>query len=157
MPTPGDYEIERKYLLRGLPDRVAGAPVLEIEQGYIPGERITERVRRARADHGTRYYRTIKAGSGLVKLEVEEEITDELFIALWPLTRGARVAKRRYLIREADVVWEIDEFVDRADLWFAEVELQDAGQIVSIPAWLEPYVVREVTEDRAFTNRALAK
>ena len=43
---------------------------------------------------------------------------------MWPLTQGARVLKRRYLVPERDVVWEIDEFLDRSGLWLAEVELE---------------------------------
>src|SRR3954462_14664612 len=93
---PADREIERKYLLRGLPERVATAESIEIDQGYIPGDRIGERIRRARNADGLRYYRTIKAGSGIEKLEIEEETTAEFFGAVWPLTRGARVHKRRY-------------------------------------------------------------
>jgi CYTH domain-containing protein len=157
MARAPDQEIERKYLLRGLPDRVAGAPVLEIDQGYLPGKRINERIRRTRSDAGVRFYRTLKAGSGLVRLEIEEETTEAFFMAVWPLTRGARVAKRRYLVPDADVTWEIDEFVDRSGLWLAEVELRDAEQVAPVPAWLAAFVVREVTTDRAFTNHALAK
>jgi CYTH domain-containing protein len=104
-----------------------------------------------------RFYRTIKSGSGLVRLEIEEETTETFFTTVWPLTRGARVAKRRYLVPERDVTWEIDEFVDRSGLWLAEVELRDAEQVVPLPPWLEPFVVREVTTERAFTNHALAK
>ena len=55
------YEIERKYLLRGRPPRTVDAPSLEIDQGYIPGERIKERIRRASDGSGTRYYRTIRS------------------------------------------------------------------------------------------------
>src|SRR5690349_17491771 len=43
-------EIERKYLLRGLPPQTSGATALHIDQGYLPGERINERVRRTRFD-----------------------------------------------------------------------------------------------------------
>jgi len=157
MPSPTDQEIERKYLLDALPDRVRTAEVLELDQGYIPGDRINERIRRARGASGVRYFRTIKAGSGLVKLEIEDETTEAFFTAVWPLTRGARVAKRRYLVPEGDVIWEIDEFLDRQGLWLAEVELEHVDQVVEIPAWLAPVLVREVTTEPGFTNRALAK
>jgi adenylate cyclase len=152
-----DREIERKFLLRGLPARVDSADRIEIDQGYLPGERINERVRRSQSGLGVIYSRTIKAGSGLEKLEIEETTSEAFFQAVWPLTRGARVQKRRYLVPDRDVVWEIDEFLDRQGLWLAEVELVHPEQHVEIPDWLAPVVVREVTEEREYTNRALAK
>jgi adenylate cyclase len=151
-----DREIERKYLLKGLPT-VAGAPSLEIDQGYIPGVRIQERIRRARGADGVRFYRTFKTGSGVERIEIEEETTREFFDAVWPLTVGARVRKRRHLVPDRDVVWEIDEFLDREGMWLAEVELERVDQTVVIPDWLAPVLVREVTLEKGYTNRSLAK
>jgi len=150
-------EIERKYLLRRLPTRVAGAPSFEIDQGYLPGQRIYERVRRSRGAEGVRYHRTIKAGSGIVRSEIEEETTELFFLTVWPLTRGCRVRKRRYVVQEGGVAWEIDEFLDRDGLWLAEVELETVDQVVQPPEWLREVIEREVTDDPAYTNYALAR
>jgi adenylate cyclase len=153
-----DREIERKYLLTGRPARVDDANSVEIDQGYLPGARINERVRRMQDARGAMtYFRTVKAGAGLERFEVEEETTIQFFEAVWPLTRGARVRKRRYYVRDGDLTWEIDEFLDRPDLWLAEVELEHVDHAVAVPAWLAPCVVREVTLEKAFTNHALAK
>jgi len=151
------FEIERKYLLRGRPPRTVGAPSVEIDQGYIPGERIRERVRRARGANDVRYYRTIKMGAGIQRIEIEEEAPEEFFQAVWPLTVGRRVHKRRYLVDDSGLVWEIDEFLDRPSFWLAELELTHADQKVTIPEWLAPFLEREVTDDPSYTNRALAK
>jgi len=151
------FEIERKYLLRGRPPRTVGAPSVEIDQGYIPGERIRERVRRARGANDVRYYRTIKMGAGIQRIEIEEEAPEEFFQAVWPLTVGRRVHKRRYVVDDSGLVWEIDEFLDRPSLWLAELELTHADQKVTIPEWLAPFLEREVTDDPSYTNRALAK
>ena len=151
------YEIERKYLLRGRPARTVDAPSLEIDQGYIPGERIKERIRRASDASGTRYYRTIKMGSGIQRIEIEEEAAVDFFDAVWPLTVGRRVRKRRYHVEDGGVLWEVDEFLDRPSLWLAELELEHADQVVDVPAWLAPLVEREVTDDPSYTNRALAR
>jgi adenylate cyclase len=152
-----DREIERKYLLRELPNHVQSFASLEVDQGYLPGVRINERVRRARSASGVRYYRTIKAGSGIDRLEIEEETTELFFTTVWPLTRGCRVRKRRFLVPEGEVTWEIDEFLDRQGLWLAEVELERAEQVVEIPAWLRDAVDREVTNDGAYSNHSLAR
>ena len=151
-----DREIERKYLLRALPLEVRSARTLEIDQGYLPGTRINERIRRARDGSNVKYFRTIKTGQGIARFEVEEETTETFFLAVWPLTRGARVQKRRYLMPEGDVIWEIDEFLDRDGLWLAEVELRDVDQVVDIPRWLSVVMDREVTDDPSYTNHALA-
>jgi adenylate cyclase len=152
-----DREIERKFLLRALPGRVAEAPSVDVDQGYLPGTRINERIRRMRSPEGARFYRTIKMGSGIDRFELEEETSESFFTTVWPLTRGARIFKRRYFVPEAEVVWEIDEFLDRSGLWLAEVELESADQQVVIPDWLGPVVDREVTEEKEYTNHALAR
>jgi CYTH domain-containing protein len=153
-------EIERKYLLRALPHILRGAASVEIDQGWLPGERLRERVRRVRDAAGStpdeRYMRTVKLGAGVTRTEVEEPCTRELFEALWPLTRERRVRKRRYRVREGGLVWEIDDFVDRT-LVLAEVELPAADAVAELPAWLAPYVVREVTDEGDFVNANLAQ
>jgi CHAD domain-containing protein/CYTH domain-containing protein len=148
-------EIERKFLLSGRPD-LPDAPSQEIEQGYLPGGEIRERLRRVRDRGEVRHLRTIKLGQGIARTEMEEPLEEDVFAALWPLTEGARVAKRRHLVPEGDLVWEVDEFLDRG-LWMAEVELHRPDEEVSVPPWLAPFVVRDVTDEREYTNLALAR
>ena len=150
-------EVERKYLLRALPDEARRAAPREIDQGYLPGERFVERVRRVRDGDVERYLRTVKAGVGARRIEVEEPTTRELFDALWRLTEGRRVRKRRHLVPDGALTWEIDDFADR-ELVLAEVELPDGADAdaVPIPPWLAPYVVRDVTDDAEYANARLA-
>lgn len=149
-------EIERKYLLTAVPSRVAGCAVLEVEQGYLPGVLIKERIRRTTQGTTVRWYRTLKNGFGLVREEIEEETTARVFDAMWPLTEGRRVRKRRYLVPEGSLLWEVDEFLDQ-DLVLAEVELPSPEIIPPIPDWLRPVLVAEVTGDRAYANSILAR
>lgn len=151
-----DREIERKYLLSGVPDVAREHPVVEIEQGYLPGGRLRERIRRVHHDEGVDYKRTVKLGRGIERFELDEPTTSEVFDAMWPLTEGARVLKRRYEVPHDGLVWEIDEFTDR-ELYLAEVELPAADITPTIPDWLEPYVVREVTDEPGYVNVKLAK
>jgi CHAD domain-containing protein/CYTH domain-containing protein len=152
----GSVERERKYLLDGLPGHVTQEPALQIDQGWLPGDRLRERLRRVRENGLDRYYRTVKLGAGERRVELEEETTAELFQALWPHTAGCRVAKHRYRVADQGLTWEIDAFDDR-ELWLAEVELPDAQTTVSLPAWLAQHVVREVTDDPAYVNLNLAR
>lgn len=154
--TEPNIEIERKYLLSALPPLAATSPSALIDQGYIAGERIRERVRRLRDGAGERHVRTVKLGSGLARQEFEEETTREIFDALWSVTRGRRLQKRRYFVAEGPLTWEIDDFTDRS-LVLAELEIPSVEFTVRIPAWLSPYVVREVTEESGFGNYSLAR
>jgi len=149
-------EIERKYLLRRLPAEVKNAPVAEIDQGFIPGKKLVERLRRTRTGKAVKYMRTVKLGEGLVRTEVEEEAPLGLFKAMWPLTKGKRLRKRRYQLADAGHVWEIDEFVDRK-LVLAEIELSSARDEVVIPEWLARCIVREVTGEPEYLNYTLAR
>lgn len=151
---PG-VEVERKYLLRGLPDAVQGATPLEIRQGYLPGKRLVERLREVKSNGSASWYRTVKSGAGLWRLELEEETTREVFTRIWPLTAGHRVQKLRYPVRENGDTWEIDQFTDRT-LVLAEIELPSPGTKVTLPPWLEPLVIREVTGDPEYSNSRLA-
>jgi adenylate cyclase len=153
--APG-VEIERKYLLRALPDVVQEIPPLNIRQGYLPGSLLLERIREVQSSNGPAWYRTIKSGAGISRIELEDETSREVFEAMWPLTDGRRVMKRRYRIPDGDLIWEIDQFTDR-DLVLAEVELPSAEVQVEPPAWLAPHVVGEVTDDPAYTNFSLAR
>lgn len=152
-----NIEIERKFLLSGLPDMPRVSDVLEIDQGYIPGVRLLERLRRQRHRDGTvRYFRTVKVGSGVERIELEDETDKATFEHLWQLTEGRRLRKRRHLVPDGSLTWEVDEFTDRS-LHLAELEIETATTAIRIPDWLKPVVVRDVTDEREYTNRNLAR
>jgi CHAD domain-containing protein/CYTH domain-containing protein len=152
-----DREIERKYLLKRMPAiRHLPLRIQELDQGYLPGDRLAERIRRVREGGEVRYYRTVKLGRGISRIEVEEETTERIFRKMWPLTRGKRVRKRRYKVDDGGFTWEIDRFRDRR-LVLAEVELPSEDVDPPIPPWLRREMVREVTDEADFVNINLAK
>lgn len=152
-----NVEIERKYLLRALPRMPRAAAVLDIDQGYLPGEKLVERLRREQSHEGVvRYYRTVKVGSGVERIELEDETDQRTFEHLWVLTGGRRLRKRRHVVPNGDDMWEIDEFLDRP-LVLAELEIPRADADIVVPDWLEPVLVREVTDEKQYTNRSLAR
>jgi CYTH domain-containing protein len=150
-----DREIERKYLLTGLPGLPDAEAPLEIEQGYLPGDKVMERVRHVTSPDGEQFVRTVKQGSGLARLEVEEELSRAAFDLMWPLTEGRRLRKRRYRVSDGALTWEVDEFLDRK-LVLAEVELASSAPPITLPDWLQPFVSRDVTEDESYSNFRLA-
>ncbi len=159
-------ETERKYLLGQLPPFLAkGEPVpgngievgsKELRQGYLPGEKLRERLREVRKGERVTYLRTIKGGSGVQRIEVEEEASAEVFEQMWPLTEGCRVHKRRYSVPDGALVWVVDEFLDR-ELVLAEVELPSPDVLPPIPTWMAPHLVRDVTGESAYVNLNLAR
>ena len=100
--------------------------------------------------------RTLKFCAGIERVELEDEMTWELFEALWPLTEGRRVRKRRYRVPGESGTWAVYVFSDR-DLVLAEIELPTTTTALSIPDWMRPVVDREVTDDPSYTNERLAQ
>ncbi len=149
-------EIERKYLLTRVPPAAAAVPPTLIEQGWLPGNALRERLRRSTHPDGTvTCWRNVKLGPAQARVEIDEGTSRELFDAMWPLTAAARVRKQRHVVRDAAYAWEIDVFLDR-DLVLAEVELSGLDDRPSLPDWLAPYVVRDVTGEPAYFNAVLA-
>jgi CYTH domain-containing protein len=76
---------------------------------------------------------------------------------MWRLTKDRRLHKRRYSIRESDdLVWEVDEFLDR-ELVLAEIELPTVNTSFELPPWLQDVLDREVTDDAAYSNARLSQ
>ena len=150
---PSSDRLARRFLLKGVPARLKGERGTLIEQGWLPGDDIEERLQRVRTARDVRYYRRVKSRSGRLG-ELEERISRRAFQRIWPLTEGRRVRKRRYAIASGDRVWEIDVFLDR-ELVLAEVRPPDRD--VDIPEWLAPYVRREFSGEEVFDSRRFAR
>jgi CHAD domain-containing protein/CYTH domain-containing protein len=148
--------IERRFLLRRLPATAQALALQEIEQGWLPGTRVVERIRPLRRTDIPITYRTRKWTTGSAATSSDAEVDERLFEEIWPLTAGRRVAKRRHVVPDYGLQWKIDEFLDR-DLVIADVAVSDRGTPVVLPEWLQPYIVREVTGEGAYTSRALAR
>jgi CHAD domain-containing protein/CYTH domain-containing protein len=154
-PAGGDKEVERRYLLSGVPPAAAAAPAWDVALGLLPGERIRERVWRVRGPDGEHFYRSVRQGSGRRRTQAEEEVARDVFEALWPLTEGRRLAKSRHRLVDGEIAWEIDAFADRP-MVLARVRLPAFASEVPPPPWLRPFLVREVTSDPAYRSGALA-
>src|SRR4029450_3411876 len=97
---------------------------VDLAQGSVPGSQLHERIRRVSISHGSgrkevHFYRTVKLGEGVTRTEIEEETTEAIFLAMWPLTHRRRLRKRRFEVAVDGRMWEIDEFKNR-DLVLAE-------------------------------------
>lgn len=151
--TKMNREIERKFLVRKLPEHLAGFPHAEISQGYlaIAGGGVQVRLRKNGATHSLTY----KRGIGNVREEREAELTPTQFDALWPATEGKRLVKTRYDIPLGNLVVEIDVYGGRHEgLVVGEVEFGDEESAKNFqpPDWLG----EDVTGDPRYSNQLLA-
>jgi CYTH domain-containing protein len=146
-------EIERKFLVRKLPDDLTSYPFADIAQGYLVSLNDGLQVRLRKSDG--KYSLTYKRGIGNVREEREIELAAEQFDALWPATEGKRLVKTRYEIPFGDRVIEIDVYHERHEgLVVAEVEFddEDAAKNFRPPPWLGD----DVTGDPRYSNQLLA-
>ena len=143
-------EIERRFLVDAGPaDLPAGTP---LRQGYVAldGD-VSVRVR----DAGGRRTLTVKGGTGRERVEVEQEIAEDAFEALWALSEGRRVTKARSVLPQGDLRIEVDVFEETlAGLVIAEVEFPSpaAADAFEPPSWFG----EEVTGRPEWSNPWLA-
>lgn len=145
-------EIERKWLVDKLPD-LLNVKSYEIIQGYISISDNGDEVRLRKK--GDLYFQTVKSRGGLVRSEVEIELTKEQFDLLWPTTEGRRIVKTRYAIAYNSLIIELDSYKENLEgLKVVEVEFNTIkeAKVFNVPTWFGI----EVTEDEAYKNKNLA-
>jgi adenylate cyclase len=144
-------EIERKWLVDlPVPDEVLAVEPERIEQGYLVIGTDGSEVRLRRKSG--RPVMTVKSAGTLSRQEIEVDVSEEQYSALWPATEGRRVIKRRHRLDD-DVEVDIYEG-DLEGLAVAELEFdgEHAAAVFTAPDWFGA----EVTEDRAYKNQQLA-
>ena len=145
-------EIERKFLVNGNRWRTLGTGIVYC-QGYISTTNgATVRVRIV----GERGYLTIKGltvGTSRPEFEYPIPIEDAQEM-LNTLCDRPLIEKIRFTIEQADLIWEVDEFLgENQGLIIAEVELTDENQVIELPDWIGV----EVSNDTRYFNANLAK
>ncbi|SMF01413.1 CYTH domain-containing protein [Alteromonadaceae bacterium Bs31] len=147
-------EIERKYLIKELPfEEMQKAKPRRIIQGYLFLEDNRElRIRK----FGQQFFLTQKIGSGLVRDETEEEISEHIFNMMWPFTKGKRLEKLRFTLTLNGHVCEIDVYSGKlANLMVLEVEFSSEEAANNFVA--PKFCLKEITEDKRFKNATLAQ
>jgi adenylate cyclase len=146
-------EIERKFLLKQLPDQLKRWRHYIIDQGYLATEPAGRQVRLRKK--GKTASLTFKVGRGAHREEREIRLSRKQFAELWPGTAGRRLRKVRYDIPWKNLLIEIDVYRGRhAGLVVAEVEFPNrmACRRFNPPAWFG----REVTGEKRYSNVRLA-
>ena len=143
-------EIERKYLIRELPERLEQYPCRQIEQGYLNTDPV---VRIRRTDE--QYTLTYKGKGFMVREEYNLPLNRNAFLHLREKIDGILIKKRRYLIPFETYTIELDVFEgELAPLLLAEVEFEteDEANAFVPPSWFG----EDVTFSSAYHNSTLS-
>ena len=146
-------EIERKFLVKELPERLKQARRCVIAQGYLAAEAGGRHVRLR--EKGKKASLTFKVGRGAHREEREITLNAKQFAMLWPATVGRRLYKLRYEMPWKNFLIEIDIYRRKhKGLVVAEVEFPNrtACRKFKAPAWFG----REVTGNKRYSNVRLA-
>jgi len=150
---PNSREIERKFLVKWLPDKIKRSRRYLIAQGYLATEPGGRHVRLRKK--GKTASPTFKVGRGAHREEREIKLSPKQFAALWPATVGRRLYKLRYEMPWKNFLIEIDIYRRKhKGLVVTEVEFPDrtACRKFKAPAWFG----REVTGNKRYSNVRLA-
>lgn len=144
-------EIERKYLIRRLPENLSQYQCKKIAQGYICTNPVV-RIRKSDDE----YYLTYKGKGLMAREEYNLPLTQEGYEHMLPKIDGRLIEKSRYLIPlDGKLTAELDIFEgDLAPLIIVEVEFDSLDEANSFipPEWFG----EDVTESRKYHNSNLA-
>lgn len=152
-------EIEKKFLVKKVPDNLESYDVYQLEQGYLCSYP-TVRIRKCNEDYFLTYKSkgTSRKGSKdiIVNNEVELELNENSYETLKSKIDGNLVIKDRYVIPlQDDLVAEMDIFRGHLEgLKMVEVEFDNEDQAINFqpPEWFG----NDVSDDYRFRNVNLA-
>ena len=146
-------EIERKFLIKNIPESLEQYEHHTLEQGYL----CTEPVVRVRKSDDS-YYLTYKGKGLLAREEYNLPLNKEAYDHLVSKADGNIIRKTRYLIplADTDLTVELDVFdAPFAPLIMAEVEFPSLEQANTFtpPNWFS----EEVTNNRKYHNSNMSR
>lgn len=144
-------EIERKFLIKKLPEDLNSYPVRHLEQGYL----CTAPVVRIRRDND-KYELTYKGKGCMVREEHNLPLTKEAYEHLREKIDGRLIVKKRYMIPLEKYTIELDVFEgDLAPLTLAEVEFssEEEAKAFTPPDWF----AEDVTFSKLYHNSFLSQ
>jgi len=156
-------EIERKFLLKSMPD-IPPAEIVKIDQFYLKNDIGTwERARSWDSNtKGKCWIHTVKKSvSKGVNLEDERFLTEKEFKefkskCLLSTTESRFISKERWIYPDGNLYWEVDIFNSGHHLIVAEIEIPTKNYKVNIPKFIDDKLLLEVTGLKQFSNRNLS-
>lgn len=146
-------EIERKFLIKKLPENLKEYPFHIIEQAYLCTDPVV-RVRR----EDDKYYMTYKGKGLLAREEANLPLNQSAYEHLKEKADGNIISKTRYLIPDSDGIHTIElDVFDKpfAPLVLAEVEFEsiEAADAYQMPDWFR----EDVTDQPVYHNSNMSK
>ncbi len=145
-------EIERKFLVKELPEHLEKYEAKQIEQAYLCTNPVV-RIRKKNED----YILTYKSSGMMERIEEEMPLTKEGYEHLREKADGNIITKTRYLIpQENGLVIELDRFLGIfSGFLMAEVEFETVEQAKAYepPKWF----VKDVTYDKNCHNSCMSQ
>ncbi len=158
-------EIERKFLLKAMPDKKP-SEIVEIDQWYWKNNKgIWERARSWNSStEGLSWIHTVKKTlSKGVSLEDEKLMTKEEFNQFVERCKLYRkdsrfISKERWVYPNYDneLYWEVDKFNNGHHLIIAEIEIPKKSFKIVMPNFIKDKFLLEVTGIKKFSNRNLS-
>ncbi len=153
-----DVEIEKKWLIKqeDIPYNLSNAEIFEIEQTYI---NFSPEIRVRRINGGQEYTFAVKTNmtsDGMIRNEMEENITEEEYNNLVKKKEGNTIHKTRYQFLDGNYLVAIDIFsAELKGLAYMEIEFvnKEEANNFKTPSW----VIKDVTDDVRYKNGHLAR
>lgn len=144
-------EIERKFLVKLIPENLESFPKKEIEQTYISTD---PTIRLRKSDES--FILTVKGKGSIAREEFELELTKDQYDSLMKKAETPSVSKTRYLIPlNASLTAELDVYhKNLMGLLTVEVEFKsiDGAEAFIPPEWFS----LDISEDKRYKNTSLA-
>ena len=155
-------EIERKFLLKSLPD-AKPLEIIKVKQWYLKIDGIWERARLMDSSIGPKkWVHTVKTKiSYMSSEEHEREITKKEFNQFVKRCRmigenSRFISKERHIYPHGSLKWEVDLFRQKCHIIIAEVEIPSEDYPLYIPEFIERKKLMEVTGMKQFSNKSLS-
>lgn len=155
-------EIERKFLLKAIPD-LKPAEVIKIKQWYLKVDGIWERARSMDSSiYGIKWVHTIKTRiSDISNIEEERDMDkvefDDFVKRCKSSKQNARyITKERRVYPDGELKWEVDVFSQKCHIIVAEIEIPTEDYELEIPEFIQKKNLLEVTGLKQFSNRSLS-
>ncbi|MBQ8924365.1 MAG: CYTH domain-containing protein [Lachnospiraceae bacterium] len=144
-------EIERKYLLKAIPERLDKYAHYDIEQAYLADKPVV-RVRKRVSSDKKDFFLTVKSTGMIKREEVETAIAEDTYNTFLEEAEGNIITKTRYIIPlDNELKIELDIFRGIFDgIIMAEVEFPDEDTANKFTP--PDYFSDEVTFDKRFHN-----
>jgi len=153
-------EIERRFLLKKLPDLTKPHKLFIIKQYYNKTEGGVIRYRESReyANFPNKYEKIIKlkVSKGINNEEDFEIDQLQFFNEIQQIKNLKSIKKHRIVFEENGLKWEVDSFND-LKLIICEVELKSLKQKIQIPEHIQKVLIKEITGEYEFSNYNLAQ